>query len=64
MDGHVNFQWEFGVLGDGWYIRSAHSGAYLNIEKGLGDGFPVAANGYPVAWVVENEPGEDRNVFR
>ncbi|KAL5480561.1 hypothetical protein ACEPAI_1831 [Sanghuangporus weigelae] len=62
--GFENQQWEFGILGDGWYIRSAHSRAYLNIEKGLGDGFPVIANNYPAAWVVENEPGEGHNVFR
>ncbi|KAL5521905.1 hypothetical protein ACEPAF_1759 [Sanghuangporus sanghuang] len=62
--GFENQQWEFGILGDGWYIRSAHSGAYLNIEKGLGDGFPVIANSYPAAWVVENRPGEGHNVFR
>ncbi|OCB90246.1 hypothetical protein A7U60_g2535 [Sanghuangporus baumii] len=62
--GFENQQWEFGILGDGWYIRSAHSGAYLNIEKGLGDGFPVIANSYPAAWAVENQPGEGHNVFR
>ncbi|KAL5513925.1 hypothetical protein ACEPAG_2686 [Sanghuangporus baumii] len=62
--GFENQQWEFGILGDGWYIRSAHSRAFLNIEKGLGDGFPVIANGYPAAWVVENEPGEGPDVFR
>ncbi|EJC99514.1 uncharacterized protein FOMMEDRAFT_148689 [Fomitiporia mediterranea MF3/22] len=62
--GLENQQWEFGNLGEGWYIRSVHTGSYLNIESGLEDGFPVVANGFPASWVVENEPGEEKDVFR
>ncbi|KAH8111572.1 ricin B lectin domain-containing protein [Phellopilus nigrolimitatus] len=53
--GHENQQWEFDRLGDGWYIRSVHTGGYLTIEKGMGNGFPVVANNYPVSWVVEHD---------
>jgi len=53
--GKGNQQWEFAPLGKGWSIKSASSGLYLTIEKGIGAGVPVVASEYPVAWNVQIE---------
>lgn len=57
-------QWEFTPLGKGWSIRSASSGMYLTVEKGIGSGVPLVASDYPVAWIVQPDNGSGAGLFR
>lgn len=47
------------ALGAGYSIRSVHSGHYITVDSGIGDGVSLIASLFPVSWEVEADTFEE-----